>query len=479
MTRELMQIPEKLLPLMQKKKRFKIIVGGRGSGKSVSVAKLLAAQVHQTGCKILAAREHMNSLSDSVHSTLWSQITAHKMDGFTELASEIRHSRGGSIVYRGLSRNPEGLKSMDNVKFAWIEEAQTISEKSLELLTPSVRADDSEIWMSANPRSSKDPFSLRFLKPFEKELKKHGYYEDDLHIIIICNYIDNPWFTKELEQERLYDLEHKSRAQYDHTWLGAYDDDVEGSIIKAEWFDACIDAHKKVGFKAQGIEVVAHDPSDLGSDSKGLARRHGCVLLDVQEKEDGDINEGGDWAADYALSKQADVFIYDLDGMGVGLRRQFNESFLGKRIDVQGYRGSSTKFPNPDAIYEMGADSQPKTVKETFRNIRAWAYWTLRDRVYRTYQAVEKGKNFATSDLISFSSGIEQLELFRSELCRIPIKNNGMGMIQIMSKPEMAKIGIVSPNLADSVAMAFSVQSVAAVAFQQRTVRQVNQSGYF
>jgi phage terminase large subunit len=163
-----------MLPLIEKKKRFKIVIGGRGSAKSLTVAKILAAKVHQESCRVLAAREHMNSLSDSVHSTLMTQIREHQMDGFSELANEIRHERGGNIIYRGLARNPEGLKSVDNVKYAWIEEAQTISEKSLEMLTPSIRAKGSEIWMTANPRSSKDAFSQRFIKPFEKELKKDG-----------------------------------------------------------------------------------------------------------------------------------------------------------------------------------------------------------------------------------------------------------------------------------------------------------------
>ncbi|MDX8400288.1 MAG: phage terminase large subunit, partial [Gallionellaceae bacterium] len=165
-----LSIPKKLLPLMLRPKRFKIVIGGRGSAKSVTVAKLLAAKVHQEGCKILATREHMNSLSDSVHSTLLTQIAAHKMDGFTDVASEIRHERGGGVIYRGLARNPEGLKSVDNVKYAWVEEAQTISASSLEMLTPSIRANGSEIWMTGNPRSSKDTFSQRFIKPFQKQL---------------------------------------------------------------------------------------------------------------------------------------------------------------------------------------------------------------------------------------------------------------------------------------------------------------------
>jgi len=451
-----LRFPKKLHPLLEKRKRFKVIIGGRGSAKSVTVAKLLAAKVHQESCKVLAAREMMNSLADSVHSTFLSQISKYKMDGFNVLANEIRHSRGGAIIYRGLARNPEGLKSMDNIAYCWIEEAQTISEKSLELLTPSIRAKESEIWMTANPRSANDPFSKRFIKPFEKELSANGCYEDDLHLIIVCNYTDNKWFPPELEQERLYDYEHKERALYDHIWLGKFDDTVSSAIIKPEWFDACIDAHKKLGFKPIGIEVVAHDPSDTGNDNKGLAYRHGSVLVDCLEMDTGDINAGGDWAVDYALQHNTDVFTYDGDGMGVGLKRQFSEAFAGKRVELQMYRGSNSP-ENPDDFYDAGPEKQQKTHAETFRNKRAQAYWLLRDRIHRTYQAVTKKVYCDPGKMISISSDIEHIDMLRSELCRIPLKNNGMGMIQIMTKQEMKRLGIESPNMADSIAMAFSV----------------------
>jgi len=465
-----MQIVPKLLKLAKISKRFKVAVGGRGSGKSVSVAKLVAAKVHQEGIKALAAREHMNSLADSVHSTIMSQIREHHLDGFREQANGITHNRGGSVIYRGLARNPEGLKSMDNIGLCWVEEAQTISETSLEMLTPSIRAPGSEIWMTANPRSCADPFSARFIEPFKTYLDRDGYYEDDLHLIVTCNYMDNPWFPAELEQERAYDYEHKSRALYDHIWLGAYNDTVDDALIQPEWFDACIDAHKRLGFQPLGVEVVAHDPSDTGHDAKGLAYRYGSVLVDAQEMEDGDINEGGDWAAQYAIEHHADVFVWDADGMGVGLKRQFNQMFTGKQIALQMYRGSESP-ENPTALYEAGESGQAKSNREAFRNRRAQAYWHLRDRCRATFFAVEEGRLTDPSNLISFSSEIKQLQLLRSELCRIPLKPNGMGMIQIMTKQEMLKMGINSPNLADSVAMAFAVRRNAVVNRARTVVR--------
>ena len=89
-----------------------------------------------------------------------------------------------------------------------------------------------------------------------------------------------------------------------------------------------------------------------------------------------------------------------------------------------------------------------------FVNQRAQCYWMLRDRMFKTYLAVEKGHNIPNDELISFSSAITELAGLRAELCRIPRKyNNASGRIQIMSKPEMKKLGIQSPNMADAVMM--------------------------
>ena len=461
-------ITDKVSWLLSKPKRVKIAVGGRGSAKSIGVGDIMLMFADH-GERVCCAREFQNSIDDSVHEGLSQEITRLELKGFTVLNSEIRSSSDGKIFYKGLARNITSLKSLAGVKRLWIEEGESVSDKSLRVLTPSIRSsaaanededeEPPEIWITMNRGSTSDPVAKKYLKRAEKSLRKTGYYEDDMIMVVEINYRDNPWFPPELEQERKDDEENLSQEEYDHIWEGHYNDSVPNAIIKAEWFDACIDAHIKLGFKPQGVEVVAHDPSDEGEDSKGLAYRHGSVCLDVQENENGDINDGGDWASDYALGVKPDVFTFDADGMGIGLKRQFYDAFNEKKIELQMYRGSASP-DNPDRIYDDGSETekQQKTNKEAFRNKRAQAYWLLRDRCYRTWKAVTKGVYIDPSELISFSSAIENIELLRAELCRIPLKPNGAGMIQIMTKVEMKKIGIDSPNMADSVAMAFSVE---------------------
>lgn len=460
-----MQLPKKVLPLLKQNKRFKILIGGRGSAKSQSIANMLLMRAQTESLSIMCGREFQVSIADSVHSLLSDLIEEMKIGGFSATNSEIVCDSGGKFIFRGLARNPESLKSMHGMNIAWIEEAQTLSYKSLKLLTPTIREDGSEIWMSANPQSSADPFSQRFIKPYEKELLKSGFYEDDLHLIIICNHMDNPFFPDVLEQERLHDKEHLSTAEYEHIWLGKFNDEVEGSIISVDWFDAAIDAHKKLGFEPEGINFISHDPSDLGPDSKGLCHRHGSVILDILEMDTGTIDEGAKWALDYAIANNADAFSWDGDGMGVALREIASKALTGKHIEAHMFRGSESA-DSPNSIYQPAGDGKKdikgKTNKDTFFNKRAQYYWALRDRFYNTYIAIEKGAYIDPDRMISLSSDIKCLDQLRAEVCRIPKKPNGNGKIQIMSKDEMKKkpYNIASPNLADSLMMSMNAPEV-------------------
>jgi phage terminase large subunit len=450
-----LQLPEKLLPFVAKPKRFKVAIGGRGSGKSMSIADLCLMDAQTKGIKTACFREFQVSIDDSVHSLLVGEIDRLGLAGFEVQNTQILYEGQEAFKFRGLARNPEGIKSMHGFKRFWVEEAQTISADSLKALTPTLRTDDSEIWFSANPRSIADPFSQRFIKPFEKQLRSDGYYEDDLHLIVWINYSDNPFFPAVLEQERAYDQANLSIALYRHIWLGDFYDEVEDTIIPVDWFEAAIDSHLKLGWKPEGAIIASHDPSDQGGDTKGYAVRHGNVVLNVTEKVTGDSNEGMDWALETALKDRADYFVWDCDGLGVSLKRQVDTALNGKKIDYVMFKGSESP-DDPDVPYVDGGTQRAKSNRETFANKRAQYWWRLRDRFEATYRAVTKGQYINPDELISLSSGIEKLDQLRAEVCRIPLKRNNSGKIQIMSKVEMAKkpYEIPSPNMGDALMMA-------------------------
>ena len=206
--------------------------------------------------------------------------------------------------FKGLARNPSSIKSAAGFQKFVVEEADNLSAESIKYLTPTARnkakkglpsrflteTDDEElvdalsnvqIVFIANPKSSADPFSQRFIVPFLEHLERDGFYQDELHTVLMINYTDNPWFEDSgLESERKFDEENLPYASYKHIWLGGFNDHVDNALIPAEWFNAAIDAHLKLNFKAQGAIVAAHDPSDQGEDAKGFAIRPrlGCYM---------------------------------------------------------------------------------------------------------------------------------------------------------------------------------------------------------
>lgn len=407
------------------------------------------------------------------------EISRLGLKGFEDTKTSITHESGGRTFYRGLSRNITSLKStLSGVNGLWIEEGEDISENTLRVLTASVRlnAKDTErflagedvgmpeIIITMNRGSRMGAIAQKFLARAESELQRCGYYEDDYLMVVQMNYTDMPreWFEASgLEQERQDDEKKLSTAQYRHKWHGDYLDEVENSIIKPEWFDAAIDAHKLPKFadqfKPYGARIATHDPSDEGNDAKGYALIHGSILRRVLAKDDGEIDEGCDWAIGLANSDRADHFVWDGDGMGAGLKRQVANAFKGTHTEFHMFRGSlsgSGQDNATDIYMPSGDDSKPKTFAETFLNNRAQYGYKFRDRLYNTYRAVVRGEYVDPAEMLSIDSeGVENMDRFRTECCRVPAKKNNTGLMQLMNKKEMKTNGIESPNMFDSAMM--------------------------
>ena len=471
-----LRIVDRIAWLASKPKRIKIAVGGRGSSKSTGVGDLMIKYADD-GERICCAREFQNSIDDSVHENLKQEIIRLGVDGFTPLAKEIRTANGGEIFYKGIARNITSLKSLAGVKKLWIEEGESVSEKSLKILTPSIRStaaeneedeDPPEIWITMNRGSSADAIAKKYLSVAEAGgLIKNGYYEDEMMMVVEVNWEDNPWFPPELEMERAYDYANLSRTEYDHIWGGQYNDSVDGAIISAEWFDACINVHKDSKFKGlfpmRGAVIAAHDPSDTGKDSKGFAARRGNVFLSIKEKYNCPIDEGCDWATESARALGADWFIWDGDGMGAGLKRQVALAFQRTRTMHHMFRGSLSGKAQDDGesiymptINPGDGSGAKKKYKDTFYNNRSRYYMDLADKFQATYRMVTKGEFIDPELLISIDSeGVENMKGLRAEVCRIPIKKNTIynGLIQIMSKADMKKEQIESPGMADCMMM--------------------------
>jgi len=460
MKREL-KINHKIWVAINKPQPVIVIIGGRGSGKSIGVGDVLTFEMDTKAYDIYCLREFQDSLSDSVHKVFKGSINDRmKLEGWDIQQNTVIAPNGASTTYKGANRNPDSVQSAQGYLRSWFEEAHRASQESIDKLLPTIiRNPGAKCIFTANPQSSGDPFSQRFIVPYQAELDKHGVYEDSLHYIVMINWRDNPWWNEEQEALRQWDYDNIDRAKYDWMWEGKFLDTVDNSIIKPEWFDACIDAHLNPDWKITGKKVVSHDPSDTGNDNKGLCYRHGSLVLDIQEKELGDISDGCDWATGYAINVGADEFIWDGDGMGIGLRRQISDNFTGKKIVQSIFKGSEGAT-NPDSMYDPieNSSAPSRTNKQTFKNKRSQMYTRLADRMYKTYRNIAHNEYNDVDDMISLSSNIEGMQALRSEVCRIPKKDNGNGLIQIMSKIDMAKLKIESPNMADSLMMSMAIE---------------------
>ncbi len=204
-------LPEAFRPLFHPS-RYKAFYGGRGSGKSHSVATALVLMAAAQPLRILAAREIQRSIRDSSKRLLDDRIAALGLKPrYRSTAEGIKGRNGSQFLFAGLRSNPESIKSMEGIDIAWVEEAATVSQRSLDILVPTIRKPGSELWFTWNPRDPSDPVDVMF---------RRGPPRPDA-ILARVDYADNPWFPAVLEAERLWDRA-RDAEKYAHVWEGAY-----------------------------------------------------------------------------------------------------------------------------------------------------------------------------------------------------------------------------------------------------------------
>lgn len=218
-----LSIPQAFVGLFQPY-RNKAFYGGRGSAKSHSFAEALAAiSAHRTR-RIVCARQYQNSIADSVKDLIEQKIQKLNIrDGFSITDKEIKHNSTGSrFSFIGLDRNPDSQKSLEGIDILWTEEAQSVNEKALEIIIPTVRKPGSELWWSWNPRYRTDPVDARFRGP---EVPPRS-------LVVPVSFNDNPYFyTTELAGEMRFMRKHNP-SRFEHVWGGGYDENGEARVFQ-------------------------------------------------------------------------------------------------------------------------------------------------------------------------------------------------------------------------------------------------------
>ena len=444
------QVSKKFERFLSTPKAIKVAMGGRGSGKSIAFGDIFTVKMLSENADIYCLREYQDSINDSVHRVFEGSILERlKLEGWTIQRDSVIAPNGAKTIYRGAARNPDSIQSAQGFKYSWFEEAHRASKTSLDKLLPTIlRNPGAECWFSANPQKSTDAFSERFINPYKLQLDKYGYYEDDIHLIIVVNYKDNPWWNKELEQIKQWDYENRSRAEFNWIWLGHFNDAVEDSIILPEWIDSAIDAHKKIKGIDIGVKALGFDPADTGKDDKGLVLRKGGLIYSAESWTTGDLSDSIARSFDSAFDNRITDFVYDSVGIGAGIAVGLKQRVANENIKIHKFNGGST-VDRPAVRYKDDMNNE-----DVFRNKRAQYAWLLRDRFQSTYNAIEKGEYADPQGMISISSEIPQINLLKTHLMSMSRKRNlNSSLIQMLGKHEMP----YSPGLFDACMMSFAV----------------------
>lgn len=242
------QMPAKLVPVFAGEADTRVAWGGRGSGKTRTFAKMTAVRAlmwSQAGKEgiILCAREFMNSLEDSSLEEVKSAIRETPwLEPYFDIGEQYIRTRDGRISYSfaGLRRNISSIKSKARILLCWVDEAEPVTEEAWVKLVPTLRDEDSELWVTYNPEREISPTHKRFRQTTDPRTKK-----------VEINWSDNPFFPDILNRKRLKDKEERPDS-YDHIWEGDFISVVEGAYFAAGLTKAKEDGR---------IASIAEDPN--------------------------------------------------------------------------------------------------------------------------------------------------------------------------------------------------------------------------
>lgn len=256
------QIPRAFRELFQPA-RHKAFYGGRGSGKSHSFAAALVIQAAQQPLRILCAREIQKSIKDSAKRLIEDKIQAFGLASrFEVLETEIRGPGGSLFMFAGLRTNPDAIKSMEGLDRVWVEEANRVSQRSIDLLVPTVRKPASELWWGWNPEDERDPVDAMF----------RSKVPPPNSIVRSVSWRDNPWFPEVLRDEMDHDRANDP-DKWAHVWEGEYRKAVEGAYYAPQ-----LTAARQEG----RVSFVARDPNMQVRTFWDLGRRDATAIWVAQ-----------------------------------------------------------------------------------------------------------------------------------------------------------------------------------------------------
>lgn len=414
------------------KVRHRVLYGGRASSKSWEFAGMAANLAQQCNTRFLCVRRYQNKIKESVYTLIKNQIDNFQFGGFDVRASDIMHRNGSEFVFYGIERNVDEIKSFEGADILWIEEAHNLTKEQWDILKPTIRKEGSEIWISFNPKLATDFVYQRFIVNPPKSCK-----------VRLINYPDNP-FLSDTAKADIIEMKEEDEDEHDHIYLGVARQEDGMAIIKRAWLEAAEDAHIKLGIDLSGATCVGYDVADSGDDKNAIARFNGaiCEYIEEWKAPEDELNQSAKRAWSHVGNGK---LMYDSIGVG---------AHVGSTLNDAGIKSGYSKFNagaavnKPKALYTPGIKNGEK-----FENLKAQAWQDVADRLRNTYNAVNKGKKYHASELISISSELDKIERLKTELSTPRKSYSKRGLDMVETKDQLKKRGIASPNIADAFIM--------------------------
>lgn len=428
--------------------RYIGVYGGRGSGKSHEIAGLVVEEmVADANCSVVCIREVQKSLALSAKKLIEAKIVEFGVSHlFDVLQNEIRRIGGtGLCIFVGMQdHTADSVKSLEGFSIAWVEEAQSLSQRSMDLLRPTIRKEGSRIFFSWNPRRRGDAVERLLRGP-------KGPRPDA--IVVKANYTDNPFLPDTLRREAENDMENDPDG-FPHTWLGEYESVGSKVVIPAAWVQSAIGLAEDLGLEVTGKLYAALDVAggEDGGDENAFAIRKGISLLSVQAWNGLDTSLTTNKAAMIAKVQGVAEVYYDSIGVGEGVTGEW--ASMGRRGDqpegmaFHPWAGGASVL-NPDKRIEPDNPQSPLN-KDQYQNLKAQAWFSLRKRFENAHKA-RRGVAYDAEMMISLPRDLSNIRQIEEELTQPQHKTSGTGKTMVDKQPD----GSRSPNLADAINMAF------------------------
>ena len=421
---------------------YKVAHGGRGSGKSQAFGIALVNMAAQKRLRVACLREHQKSIKESAKRVLEGWIEACGLESAYDIKNDYIAGKNGSLfIFMGLSKvSEEDIKGLENIDIAWVEEAHVMSERSFEILLPTIRKEGSEIWFTFNPRYRHDVVYRNFIIH-----PRPGAFVQQV------NYLDNPWFPSRLEEQRKYCEEYEPE-RYAHIWLGEPDD--EGSarkVLPYAMLADCIRATRDGHVNSDpwtGRPHAGFDIADTGADRNSLAARKGPLVFHIETWRAPTLGASTRRVDTYCREKQVSRLFYDAGGIGAGVRSHLKE------LPSRPYASWPVNFGG--AVEGPEVEFVPEVMNEDhFARRNSQMAWALRLRAQNTRRFLEGDKKVPGNKCLFIDPGIKDMERFMAQLTQPEWEENTSGKIVIDKQPEDAP----SPDMFDALALAFAWDS--------------------